>query len=83
MSGLGGDCFQIGDAHVLDYSSATVASESTPESDMETFARPQCRARRALRDMLRFMSRRFAGSAKEVLEMQGNLAQQAQHVLES
>ena len=32
--------------------------------------------------MLRFMSRRFAGSAEEALELQGNLAQQAQHDFE-
>jgi hypothetical protein len=31
--------------------------------------------------MLRFMSRRFAGSVREPLINHGNLAQQAQHVL--
>jgi hypothetical protein len=31
--------------------------------------------------MLRLMSRRFAGSDGEALRIQGNLAQQAQHIL--
>ena len=31
--------------------------------------------------MLRLMSRRFAGTTREALEIQGNLAQQAQHDL--